>query len=101
MASAYRYAWQVWDPQVDYIIQKVLMKGLDGFELYNKMRKMDDNIQICFISASKTFYEKYKRLYPEIQKECFIQKPIKIKELADTIASILRIDKQEQTPSFP
>ena len=66
------------------------MKGIDGFELYYKMRKIDENIQICFISASNTLYEKYKSLYHEVQKECFIQKPIRIKELVDTIESVLR-----------
>jgi two-component system, OmpR family, response regulator ChvI len=74
----------------DLILLDVLMKGLDGFELYNKMRKIDENIQICFISASNSFYEKYKSLYPEIQNECFIQKPVRIKELANTINAILR-----------
>jgi two-component system, OmpR family, response regulator ChvI len=74
----------------DLILLDVLMKGLDGFELYNEMRKIDENIQICFISASNSFYEKYKSLYPEIQNECFIQKPVRIKELANTIGAILR-----------
>jgi two-component system, OmpR family, response regulator ChvI len=74
----------------DLLLLDVLMKGIDGFELYDKMRKMDKNIQICFISASNSFYEKYKSLYPEIQNECFIQKPIRIKELANTIESILK-----------
>ena len=54
----------------DLLLLDVLMKGLDGFELYNEMREIDENIQICFISASNTFYEKYKSLYPGIQKEC-------------------------------
>ena len=72
----------------DLLILDVLMKGLGGFELYEKMRKIDENIHICFISASDT-YEKYKRLYPNIQKECFIQKPVTIKDLAKTIESIL------------
>jgi two-component system, OmpR family, response regulator ChvI len=74
----------------DLLLLDVLMKGIDGIELYDKMRKIDEDIQICFISASNTVYEKYKRLYPEVQKECFIQKPIRIKELADTIESVLR-----------
>jgi two-component system, OmpR family, response regulator ChvI len=74
----------------DLLLLDVLMKGLDGFELYDKMREIDENIQICFMSASNTSYEKYKSLYPGIQKECFIQKPIKIKEVANTIESILR-----------
>ncbi|MGB7955289.1 MAG: response regulator [Candidatus Nitrosopolaris sp.] len=74
----------------DLILLDVVMKGLDGFELYNKMRKIDENIQICFISASNSFYEKYKNIYPEIQNECFIQKPVTIKNLANTMDSILR-----------
>jgi DNA-binding response OmpR family regulator len=74
----------------DLLLLDVLMKGLDGFELYNKMRKIDENIQICFISASNTFYEKYKSLYPEIQEECYIQKPLRIKNLAGIIGKILK-----------
>ena len=74
----------------DLLLLDVLMKGIDGFELYDKMRKIDENVQICFISSSNTSYEEYKNIYPEVQKECFIQKPIRIKELADTIESVLR-----------
>jgi two-component system response regulator ChvI len=73
----------------DLIILDVLMKGLDGFELYNKMRNLDEKVHVCFITASNTFYEKYKKLYPGIEKECFIQKPITIKKLANMIDSIL------------
>src|SRR5690348_12753277 len=62
----------------DLLLLDVRMRGLNGFELYNKMRKIDENIKICFISASNTFYEKYKRLYPEIKSECYIQKPLGI-----------------------
>ena len=73
----------------DLVILDVLMKGLDSFELYNRLREIDENVQICFITASNTFYEKYKKLYPRIEKECFIQKPITIKKLATIINSIL------------
>jgi DNA-binding response OmpR family regulator len=72
----------------DLLLLDVIMKGTDGFELYDNMRKIDNNIQICFISASNT-YERYKRTYPDVRNECFIEKPITIKKLADTIESIL------------
>jgi two-component SAPR family response regulator len=62
---------------------------MDGFELYNKMGKIDENIQICFITASSTFYKKYKSLHPEIEKGWFIQKLITINKLANIIDSIL------------
>ena len=45
----------------DLLILDVLMRGLGGFELYEKMRKIDENIHICFISASNT-YEKYETI---------------------------------------
>ena len=72
----------------DLLLLNVRMRGLNGFELYNKMKKIDENIQICFISASNTFYEKYKRLYPEVQEECYIQKPVG--KLAGIIDKILK-----------
>ena len=72
----------------DLLLLDVMLKGTDGFELYDNMRKIDNNIQICFLSTSNT-YEKYRRTYPEIRNECFIEKPITIKKLADTIKSML------------
>jgi DNA-binding response OmpR family regulator len=77
----------------DLLLLDVRMRGLNGFELYNKMRKIDENIKVCFISASNTFYEKYKRLYPEVQEECYIQKPLRIKNLAGIIGKILISNK--------
>jgi DNA-binding response OmpR family regulator len=74
----------------DLLLLDVLIKGIGGFELYDKMRKIDKNIQICFISASNTSFEEYKKLFPEIHEQCFIQKPITIKNLANTIESILK-----------
>jgi len=73
----------------DLLLLDVRMRGLNGFELYNQLRKIDKNIQICFISASNTFYEKYKRLYPKVQEECYIQKPLSIKNLAGILSKIL------------
>jgi two-component system, OmpR family, response regulator ChvI len=73
----------------DLLLLDVRMRGLNGFELYNQLRKIDKNIQICFISASNTFYEKYKRLYPEVQEECYIEKPLGIKKLASIIDKVL------------
>jgi DNA-binding response OmpR family regulator len=73
----------------DVLLLDVLMKGINGFKLYDEMRKIDENIRICFITASNTAYGEYKRAYPRIEQECFIQKPITIKELANILRSIL------------
>jgi hypothetical protein len=56
--------------------------GVTDMEIENMAHLMD------FGTTSN--YEEYKRLYPEIQNEYFIQKPIRIKELTNTIESILK-----------
>jgi len=60
---------------------------MDGFELYDKLRKMDNNINVCFLTAAQEYYDKYKERYSS--EECFITKPIALKNLVNTINSIL------------
>ena len=62
---------------------------MDGFELYDKLRKMDNNINVCFLTAAQEYYDKYKEHYPWVTKECFIAKPISLKNLVNTINSVL------------
>jgi DNA-binding response OmpR family regulator len=63
------------------------MREMDGFELYDKLRKMDNNVNVCFLTAAQEYYEKYKGRYSS--EECFITKPIALKNLVNTINSIL------------
>ena len=59
------------------------MREMDGFELYDKLRKMDNNINVCFLTAAQEYYDKYKERYSS--EECFITKPIALKNLVNTI----------------
>ena len=38
----------------DLLLRDIRMRGLNGFELYIKIRKIDENILVCFISPSNT-----------------------------------------------
>jgi CheY-like chemotaxis protein len=40
----------------DLLLLDVLMKGIDGFELYDKMRKIDENIQNSCWKSWRTLY---------------------------------------------
>jgi DNA-binding response OmpR family regulator len=54
----------------------VKMPKMDGFELYNEIRKIDDKVKVCFITAF------------DIQKEdveCLIRKPIPIGDLVKRV----------------
>jgi DNA-binding response OmpR family regulator len=75
----------------DLLLLDIRMPKMNGFELYQKMREIDSNVKICFLTASELFYEEYRRLdvYPRVNKERFIQKPIRTEELIHLINEIL------------
>jgi CheY-like chemotaxis protein len=62
---------------------------MDGFALYDEIRKIDNDINVCFLTAATEYYDKYKQKYDRLQKECFISKPIMLNNLVNTINSIL------------
>jgi DNA-binding NtrC family response regulator len=73
----------------DLLLIDIKMREMDGFELYDRLRKMDNNINVCFLTAAQEYYNKYKERYSWLQKECFITKPITLENLVNTINSIL------------
>ncbi len=58
------------------LLLDIKMPKMDGFELYQKMREIDSNVRVCFLTASKLFHEKYRTLdaYPTLDKEHFYPK---------------------------
>jgi two-component system response regulator ChvI len=75
----------------DLLLLDIRMPKMNGFELYQKMKEIDSNVKICFFTASELFYEEYRRLgaYPRVDKEYFIQKPFRTKELIRQLNEIL------------
>jgi CheY-like chemotaxis protein len=73
------------------------MPNMNGFELYQKIRKIDDKIKVCFITAFEIYHEGLKKKFQsssnessqhtreEIDVKCIIKKPIDIEELVKRI----------------
>jgi len=75
----------------DLLLLDIRMPKMDGFDLYQKIRKIDSNVKICFLTASEWFYEEYRRLdtHPTVDKEHFIQKPFRSEELIRQLNEVL------------
>ena len=75
----------------DLLLLDIRMPKMNGFELYQKMKEIDKNVKICFFTASELFYEEYRKIdgHPRVDKEYFIQKPFKTKELVRQLNEIL------------
>jgi CheY-like chemotaxis protein len=79
----------------DLVILDIKMPGMDGFELYRKIKLLDRNVDICFLTAVSNFGE-YKQVYPnitdEIEKDkdsCVIDKPAGTEQLMKKIEKVM------------
>ena len=78
----------------DLIILDIKMPKMDGFELYQEIKKKDNNAKICFLTASELYYEKFrKKEFSALDKDLFIRKPIGNEELVTQINKM--INRQE------
>jgi two-component SAPR family response regulator len=60
------------------------MPNINGFELYREIRKRDDEVKICFLTAFEHYYDEFKKIFPNRCK-MFYNKPISIYGLAKRI----------------
>jgi two-component system, OmpR family, response regulator ChvI len=69
----------------DFILLDIKMPKMSGFELCDKIKKLDGNVKVCFISAFDPYSDELKEEFLSLEVECFIPKPIQIKELIERI----------------
>jgi len=71
------------------LLLDIKMPNADGIELFNRMKKEDDKVRVCFFSASElnSSYKNLLQSYPD--KFLFVSKPISIHKLAKQIKHFL------------
>lgn len=71
----------------DLLLIDIKMSQMNGFELYQKIRKRTNDIDIktCFITAYDLYYEPLKKEFPGLNVGCFIRKPFKSQDLINRI----------------
>jgi CheY-like chemotaxis protein len=74
----------------DLLLLDIRMPNINGFELYEELKKIDDKPKVCFITAYELYYEALKKDFPKLDIGCFIKKPISIEALAMKIREELR-----------
>jgi CheY-like chemotaxis protein len=74
----------------DLVILDIKMPKMDGFELYDEIKKKDPKAKICFLTASELYYEEFrKKEYYALDKNLFIRKPIDNEELLKEVNRIM------------
>jgi DNA-binding response OmpR family regulator len=76
--------------QYDLVLMDVKMKD-DGFQLYQKIRKIDSKVKVCFLTATEYFHEEIRKEhgFEGFDQELFLRKPIEIIDLVHEIRKLL------------
>jgi two-component system, OmpR family, response regulator ChvI len=69
----------------DCLLIDIRMPKMDGFQLYDRMKDIDNKVKVCFITAYEVNYEALRKVFPALGLECFIQKPIELSQLVRKI----------------
>ncbi|SRR6266487_3170043 len=79
----------------DLLLLDIVMPKMNGFELYQKIRGIDNKVKICFLTASGINHEEFRKKAastPSIEDDIenyFIIKPIENEELIKRVKSQL------------
>jgi DNA-binding response OmpR family regulator len=76
----------------DLVILDIRMPDMNGFELYRQIRRKDNGVKICFLTAVNEFmeYEQYrKEAYPKLGERHFIAKPVSNDEIIRRVNEML------------
>ena len=69
------------DDLYDLVILDINIPKMNGYELYEEIRKIDNKVKVCFLSASEIYDKKLQKVSPPSDVKCFISKPIQINDL--------------------
>ena len=74
----------------DLLLLDIKMPKMNGFQLYEELEKLDRNAKVCFITAFEVYFRSLRELFPQIEIDCFIKKPIETEELVKRIQAELQ-----------
>src|ERR687896_1342908 len=73
----------------DLALLDIRMPNMNGFELSDKLEKIDNKVKVCFISAYDVEDKALRKHFPSLQIKCFLPKPIAVSDLIKTLETEL------------
>ena len=66
----------------DLVLVDIMMPKMDGFTLYEQLKKVDPGVKVCFLTASEMYHEENRGIeHCALNKDLFLQKPISTDDL--------------------
>ena len=67
------------------LITDIRMPGMNGFELYRRAKKRDQNVKVSFMTAFEIYRDEFLKILPNIDVECFFTKPVRMNDMVSRI----------------
>lgn len=79
----------------DLAVLDIRMPKMNGFQLFRRLRKIDNNLKICFLTATELPYyrETDSDVIEELGTDCFISKPINNEDIINKLESIISVQQ--------
>ncbi|MDQ3848063.1 MAG: response regulator [Thermoproteota archaeon] len=75
----------------DLLILDVRMPGMNGFQLYDEIRKIDKKVKVCFLTAFEGSRSEFRNSFPSLEEvKCYLKKPITVKELIKRLIDLTK-----------
>ena len=75
----------------DLMILDIRMPGMNGFQLYNKIKGIDDNVKVCFLTAFEEARGEFKSSFPFLEEvKCYLKKPITVQDLIKRLLDLAK-----------
>jgi DNA-binding NtrC family response regulator len=75
----------------DLSIIDIRMPGMNGFELYRRLKAKDPNLKVAFMTAFEIYRNEFEKVLPKYDVRTFITKPVTINRLDSIIREALKI----------
>lgn len=70
----------------DLILMDLDMKGMNGFDLYKRMRQIDDKVHVCFMTDFRARHlDKFRTSFPDFPSTRLTEKPVGTNELLEML----------------
>jgi CheY-like chemotaxis protein len=68
------------------ILIDIMMPKMDGFQLYERLKKIDPDLKVCFLTASEMYHENRRGVaHCALNNDIFLQKPIPTDDLVKEV----------------
>ena len=74
----------------DLLLLDIKMPTMDGYELYEKLKKIDDKVKVYFLTASERYKEEHRPSFLSSGSTSFVTKPITVDDLVRKVNEMIK-----------